>query len=82
MEDSFHKTAIERACQISLEDPISDEFFNDVWCKSAADNTEIYERTFQCYPTDLVLIIFIKKINLNFIYLRFILLMNYLTGVQ
>lgn len=61
LDDSFHKTVAERARQIKLDDPISDKFFIDVWCKAAADNTQIYEQTFRCYPTDLV-IIFLYRI--------------------
>ncbi|TFK40629.1 hypothetical protein BDQ12DRAFT_679780 [Crucibulum laeve] len=37
-----------------FEDPISDEFWKDVWVASAAHNTEIYRKVFHAIPDDLI----------------------------
>ncbi|KAF5292508.1 hypothetical protein FQR65_LT01653 [Abscondita terminalis] len=37
---------------ISVMDPISDEFYKNVWYDTARKNTEIYEQIFHCIPTD------------------------------
>ncbi|KAJ7163385.1 phospholipase D [Mycena filopes] len=37
-----------------FEDPISDEFWKNVWVASAAHNTEIYRKVFHAIPDDLV----------------------------
>ncbi|KAJ6584781.1 phospholipase D [Mycena capillaripes] len=37
-----------------FEDPISDEFWKNVWIASAAHNTEIYRKVFHAIPDDLV----------------------------
>jgi len=39
---------------IDVTDPVSDAFFIDIWTKTAAENTRIYEKVFRCYPTDQV----------------------------
>ncbi|KAG5852016.1 hypothetical protein ANANG_G00057960 [Anguilla anguilla] len=36
---------------IDIQDPISDEFF-EVWNKTAESNAMIYDKVFQCLPTD------------------------------
>ncbi|KAM6453289.1 phospholipase D2 isoform 1-T1 [Liasis olivaceus] len=38
----------------SIQDPISDHFFHDVWCARALSNTNIYEEVFRCLPSDAV----------------------------
>ncbi|XP_041093277.1 phospholipase D1-like [Polyodon spathula] len=40
------------APSIDIRDPISDEFFQGVWQKTAADNAEIYETVFRCLPSN------------------------------
>lgn len=40
------------APSIDIRDPISDEFFQGVWQKTATDNAEIYETVFRCLPSD------------------------------
>ncbi|KAF8586907.1 phospholipase D [Ramaria rubella] len=37
-----------------FEDPISDDFFKDVWIAAAVHNTEIYRKVFHAIPDDLV----------------------------
>ncbi|KIJ54658.1 hypothetical protein M422DRAFT_240742 [Sphaerobolus stellatus SS14] len=37
-----------------FEDPICDEFYNDVWVAAAVHNTEIYRKVFHAIPDDLV----------------------------
>ncbi|GAB6030258.1 Phospholipase [Chamberlinius hualienensis] len=37
-----------------LSDPVSDEFFNNVWQKIASRNTKVYEEVFHCIPNDSV----------------------------
>ncbi|ODN06603.1 Phospholipase D1 [Orchesella cincta] len=37
---------------VDITDPISDDFYNNVWLKTATLNTEIYDEVFQCIPTD------------------------------
>jgi len=38
----------------SFEDPICDEFWDDIWVACAAHNTEIFRRVFHAVPDDLV----------------------------
>ncbi|KAJ7645486.1 phospholipase D [Mycena polygramma] len=38
----------------AFEDPISDEFWKNVWVASASHNTEIYRKVFHAIPDDLV----------------------------
>jgi phospholipase D1/2 len=38
----------------TVEDPASDKFFNDIWTKTADDNTEIFRDIFHCTPDDTV----------------------------
>jgi phospholipase D1/2 len=40
--------------EITIDDPISDHFFVDVWGKIAMENTKIYEEVFRVIPTDMV----------------------------
>uniref|UniRef100_T1J7Z2 Phospholipase n=1 Tax=Strigamia maritima TaxID=126957 RepID=T1J7Z2_STRMM len=39
---------------IDVSDPISETFFKNVWLKIASLNTAIFEKVFNCIPTDLV----------------------------
>ncbi|GMR36690.1 hypothetical protein PMAYCL1PPCAC_06885, partial [Pristionchus mayeri] len=39
---------------VSLDDPVTDSFYVDVWQKTAKLNTTIYEEVFRAYPTDQV----------------------------
>nr|WCA46692.1 phospholipase D2 ScoTox-alphaI [Hemiscorpius lepturus] len=39
---------------MDIRDPISDKFFTEVWMKTAKENTSIYEKVFNCIPTDSV----------------------------
>lgn len=52
MDISQPKTSTD--INISVEDPISDAFFIDIWTKVANENSLIYEDTFNCYPTNKV----------------------------
>uniref|UniRef100_A0A915ED17 Phospholipase n=1 Tax=Ditylenchus dipsaci TaxID=166011 RepID=A0A915ED17_9BILA len=52
MEDSHHKA--DPGYQISVDDPIVDAFYNDIWREVANENTRIFEEVFRCYPTNLV----------------------------
>ncbi|KAK0393419.1 hypothetical protein QR680_000203 [Steinernema hermaphroditum] len=56
LEDILKKDPKAAAFQypIDVTDPVADSFFNDVWCKIAANNTRIYEEVFRVSPTDLV----------------------------
>uniref|UniRef100_A0AC34Q529 Phospholipase n=1 Tax=Panagrolaimus sp. JU765 TaxID=591449 RepID=A0AC34Q529_9BILA len=45
---------VEPGIDINVDDPVSDEFFFNVWSKIATDNTKIYEEVFRVIPTDLV----------------------------
>ena len=38
--------------EITVDDPVADSFFVDVWGKIAAENTRIYEEVFRVIPTD------------------------------
>ncbi|CAG7818835.1 unnamed protein product [Allacma fusca] len=38
--------------EVDLRDPISDDFYVDVWLNTSITNTEIYDTVFQCVPTD------------------------------
>ncbi|KAG8195897.1 hypothetical protein JTE90_001132 [Oedothorax gibbosus] len=37
---------------IDVRDPVSGSFYKDVWIKTAALNTSIYEKVFRCIPSD------------------------------
>jgi phospholipase D1/2 len=37
-----------------FEDPISDDFWKDIWVASAIHNTEIYRKVFHAVPDDLI----------------------------
>ncbi|XP_023700617.1 phospholipase D2 isoform X1 [Paramormyrops kingsleyae] len=39
---------------IDIQDPISEDFFQEVWNKTAASNASIYETVFRCLPSDSV----------------------------
>ncbi|KAG7464598.1 hypothetical protein MATL_G00167260 [Megalops atlanticus] len=39
---------------IDIQDPICDEFFQEVWNKTAKSNANIYDTVFRCLPTDSV----------------------------
>ncbi|XP_063157864.1 phospholipase D2 isoform X1 [Candoia aspera] len=38
----------------SIQDPVSNHFFHEVWCARALSNTHIYEEVFRCLPTNAV----------------------------
>ncbi|CAF4362888.1 unnamed protein product, partial [Rotaria sp. Silwood2] len=38
--------------QINYQDPISDSFYKDIWLSTAARNTTMFEKIFNCIPTD------------------------------
>ncbi|CAM4768626.1 unnamed protein product [Rotaria magnacalcarata] len=38
--------------QINYQDPISDSFYKDTWLSTAARNTTMFEKIFNCIPTD------------------------------
>jgi phospholipase D1/2 len=44
--------AIKSEVEFDIEDPISEQFFNDVWKFYARQNTRIYEEVFHTFPTD------------------------------
>jgi phospholipase D1/2 len=50
--DLAYKNKVDK--DVSLDDPIIDSFYNDIWLKAADNNTHIYEEVFRCYPTNLV----------------------------
>lgn len=52
-DDALHKNQIDK--DISLDDPIADSFYKDIWLKAADENTHIYEEVFRAYPTNLVI---------------------------
>lgn len=58
MDCSLYKTNQKVASKLSVMDPISDEFFINGWCRYAAENTVIYEKTFRCFPTNHVIFFF------------------------
>ncbi|XP_068130037.1 phospholipase D2-like [Hyperolius riggenbachi] len=39
---------------LDVSDPVSDSFFNDIWNRTALNNTAIYEKVFRCLPTNAV----------------------------
>ncbi|XP_069805501.1 phospholipase D2 isoform X2 [Dendropsophus ebraccatus] len=39
---------------LDVLDPISDNFFNEVWCQTALNNTALYDQVFRCLPTNAV----------------------------
>lgn len=43
-----------RAGSVDLTDPISDNFYNNVWVATSQTNTEIFEEVFHCLPSDRV----------------------------
>ncbi|XP_064594574.1 phospholipase D1-like [Liolophura sinensis] len=40
--------------QADVSDPVSDEFFKEIWIKQASVNTFVFEKVFNCIPTDSV----------------------------
>ncbi|WBW71606.1 phospholipase D, Pld1 [Schizosaccharomyces osmophilus] len=39
----------------SFEDPVSEDFFDNIWCKTAENNTLFYRYIFKCIPDDTML---------------------------
>jgi len=52
LEDSHHKA--DPGYEISVDDPVIDSFYHNIWREVANENTRIFEETFRCYPTNLV----------------------------
>ncbi|XP_046617254.1 phospholipase D2 isoform X1 [Neodiprion virginianus] len=40
--------------EISLEDPVKKSFYHDIWCARSHLNTQMFERVFNCIPSDTV----------------------------
>jgi len=38
--------------EVDIRDPVSDNFYRNIWQKTATVNTAIYDEVFQCVPTD------------------------------
>jgi phospholipase D1/2 len=38
--------------EVDLRDPISEDFYRNVWLRTAITNTDIYDTVFHCVPTD------------------------------
>ncbi|CAM1327321.1 Pld (predicted) [Pycnogonum litorale] len=48
-----HLGLLESDCgEIDVRDPICDHFFKNVWIKTAAMNTFVFEKVFRCIPSD------------------------------
>lgn len=41
-------------CDISISDPVCDQFWHSTWRRISTRNTEIYDEVFKCIPTDFV----------------------------
>ncbi|XP_054718889.1 LOW QUALITY PROTEIN: phospholipase D1-like [Uloborus diversus] len=37
---------------VDVRDPVSESFYKDVWIRTAALNTSVYEKVFRCIPSD------------------------------
>lgn len=44
-QDQYHEDLI-------VMDPLDNEFYNEIWCKTAQKNTLIYRDVFRCVPDD------------------------------
>ncbi|KAJ1525142.1 hypothetical protein ONE63_009978 [Megalurothrips usitatus] len=49
---SEHLGLIDSDSNVNISDPASDYFYREVWMKTAAENTAIYEEVFHCIPSD------------------------------
>ncbi|XP_015910970.2 phospholipase D1 isoform X1 [Parasteatoda tepidariorum] len=48
-----HLGLLDKSCKtIDIRDPVSETFYKEVWIKTAALNTSIYEKVFRCIPSD------------------------------
>ncbi|XP_018427662.1 PREDICTED: phospholipase D2-like [Nanorana parkeri] len=45
--------ALQAPC-LDVSDPVSDQFFNDVWSQIALNNAALYDQVFRCLPTNAV----------------------------
>ncbi|KAG7484857.1 hypothetical protein MATL_G00053770 [Megalops atlanticus] len=45
---------VESASGIDIQDPISDEFFREVWNRTAQSNPNIYDTVFRCLPSNTI----------------------------
>uniref|UniRef100_A0A8C9T841 Phospholipase n=1 Tax=Scleropages formosus TaxID=113540 RepID=A0A8C9T841_SCLFO len=43
---------VDSECSADIQDPVSEEFFQEVWNKTAASNARIYETVFHCLPSN------------------------------
>ncbi|XP_072006076.1 phospholipase D2 isoform X2 [Engystomops pustulosus] len=39
---------------LDVSDPVSDHFFNEVWCQIALNNAALYDQVFRCLPSNAV----------------------------
>lgn len=37
---------------VDVTDPVTDDFYQNVWLKTSERNTDIYDEVFHCIPTD------------------------------
>lgn len=54
LDESTQKASQDFQAKVDLDDPVSDDFYYEIWKKTATSNTRIFEEVFRCYPTDLV----------------------------
>uniref|UniRef100_A0A915LU94 Phospholipase n=1 Tax=Meloidogyne javanica TaxID=6303 RepID=A0A915LU94_MELJA len=54
LEGTYPRVKAPSTVQINVEDPISNTFYEDIWCRIAESNTRIYEEVFKVFPTNLV----------------------------
>lgn len=54
LEGTYPRVKAPSTIQINVEDPISNTFYEDIWCRIAESNTRIYEEVFKVFPTNLV----------------------------
>ena len=52
LENSYHPPNLETP--ISVIDPVVASFYTDIWCSIANKNSQIYEKVFNCFPTNSV----------------------------
>uniref|UniRef100_A0A915N8N7 Phospholipase n=1 Tax=Meloidogyne javanica TaxID=6303 RepID=A0A915N8N7_MELJA len=54
LEGTYPRVKAPSTIQINVEDPISNTFYEDIWCRIAESNTRIYEEVFKVFPTNLI----------------------------
>ena len=59
LEGTYPRVKAPSAIQINVEDPISNTFYEDIWCRIAESNTRIYEEVFKVFPTNLVCFLYL-----------------------